>query len=264
MSYVPPSQGGPQPGQTGVGQPTPGTNSQASLQAGHNLGPTDTVLITRARQGGSRDPQGGGTENKQTVATQRAWFYSLRGPDLTHLQDQLEAAGLLKRDASGHPTYGRGIVGDEATAQAYDTLLGRSVATGQTIDESLANATGSMSQYGTQTGPAKQGLVVQLTNPADIKKAVKDAASSDLGRGLTDKEASEFTTLYQALERNYQQQTYTAQGSGLPGGPGGTTVAPPSASAFADEQIQQRYPGEYGAHKIAAVGQEFFDLIRGA
>lgn len=174
------------------------------------------------------------------------------------LQSQLVAAGYLKKGS-----YIPGIF-DEDTEQAYYLTMRSALVSDKTPSEVLmerakARAAAGM---GGEEGAENPPLTIDLTNPADIRKAIKDQALDTLGRKLSDKEAETFVALYQGMEAAKQRQSYSQQ-YGAPGhyGPGGTSVSAPSLGAFTEEEIRKRYPTEAGAHDIANAGAAFFEML---
>lgn len=151
--------------------------------------------------------------------------------DMIALQNGLDAAGLYSGD------YTKGAWGPSDWA-AYERLLAMANAAG--LDEKTAldraiNGAKSKDAKGTK----RQPLVVTLSNPAELKKTLRNVSRDLYGGDLPDEDVQRFVSAYQALEANATTQAY-AMGNES----GGTVVAPPDPSTVAEEQIRVDHPLE--------------------
>jgi hypothetical protein len=141
-----------------------------------------------------------------------------------------------------------GKVGDLDTLQAFRGVLPYAMMTGN-LDQILG-ATAPPGALAGAAGPVKQPLVIELPSREDMDAVLRESAKGLLGRDPTPDQFAAFAADFSSRVANYQRQAYTAGGSGLPGGPGGSVTKPPSGQAAAEEFLRKTAPTEVGAQKM--------------
>ena len=142
-------------------------------------------------------------------------------------QSRLNAAGLLSN------TFVLGSV-DNETRSAYSQVLAIANREGVTDEEALA----MVMQRRTTGGGSVQRY--RLTNPTDIKVAIRAIAQDALGRGLDDGDVNRLVKLFQQEELSAQKK-YQA---------GGVVTDAPSAQQFVQSKIQQDFGEEVSTRKL--------------
>jgi hypothetical protein len=189
-------------------------------------------------------------------------FYQLPEDQVAELQSKLLSGGFYDDSyytASGKtPQFG---VADDDSYAAYRRAITRAARSGKAVPEILDEAIKSGAGEKAQT---RQPLVVQLTSPTDLRKIYQAAAVALTGsRDMDEARVAKFVSDQQAAERQAQEALYTAGGSGLPGGPGGTVTQPPDPTAAAQELIRAEQPTATGGHDIAGTFKLFQQIIAG-
>lgn len=182
--------------------------------------------------------------------------------EIAQLQSQLVDAGLLDPDNVAWGNW------DKYSRNAFRDLLGEAnrgkmrweFALGQRLalaEQGLLGGKGSKRE--------KPPLTVELTNEADIRAGLDQAAPNLLGRKLHDDEVSPFVAQYHDLQRQAAvakyNQTYNTGGGDAYYGGGGTVTDPPSLDGFIDQQMKTKYKDEYSANTIGQNGLYFLKMI---
>jgi hypothetical protein len=92
-------------------------------------------------------------------------------------------------------------------------------------------------------GPARAPLVIQYTDPAELKEGLNQKAQEELGRNLSDKEVKFFVNFFHGKEAGAQRSAYN----------GASSVTPPEVTGEAqsfvldnnDKEVQQRLQATY-------------------
>lgn len=166
------------------------------------------------------------------------WGPAGSSPDvIAEIQQRMVGAGLLKG------SYRIGVW-DAPSRSGYRDLL--EFANGLGVDDGTA-----LKRYGEAQGETKEKrapLVMEVSNPLDIKAALRDTLKEKLGQaGIDDKRLDAMVAAYQGSEKSYQQQQYDLGGED---GAGGTVVRPPDVTTFADQQAKKVDPTAYDAYKV--------------
>ena len=143
-------------------------------------------------------------------------------------QSRMNAAGLLGKSF----TLG---AADDATTSAYREVLGIANREGVTDEEALALIQQRQVKLG--SGSVQR---YRLTNPTDIKVAIRAIAQDALGRGLDDGDVNRLVKLFQQEELSAQKK-YQA---------GGVVTDAPSAQQFVQSKIQQDFGEEVSTRKL--------------
>ncbi len=145
-------------------------------------------------------------------------------------QSRLNTAGLLGNN------FALGVV-DNQTRSAYGEVLAIANREGVTDEEALA----MVMQRRTTGGGSVQRY--RLTNPTDIKVAIRAIAQDALGRGLDDGDVNRLVKLFQQEELSAQKK-YQA---------GGVVTDAPSAQQFIQSKIQQDFGEEVDTRKLSNI-----------
>jgi hypothetical protein len=117
-------------------------------------------------------------------------------------------------------------------------------------------------------GPSGNGnppLTIQQANPDDLRSVFNQTAEGVLGRSLNDDELNRMISSFQASESAAQTSAYNQNYSPTGGyGPGGTTVAAPNPSAFAEQDLKATNPHEAGAMNLLNTMDNFMSILHGA
>lgn len=202
-------------------------------------------------------------------------FGSLRGANLAQIQQALYLGGFY----TGNYTPTLGVLHNQDLDAFRESLKIASQAGGN-LAQFLGEAAKAGQEQGTKTQHNYEQLthVLHTTDPNRVSQTIEAAFSDALGRGPSKEEKARFVASFRARETAYQQQQFSAEdaarqayinrdvsGADYSGAVSQTVGSEaPDLTADATAEARQDYPGEYGAHKIAAVGQEFFNMIRGA
>jgi len=190
-------------------------------------------------------------------------FYRLPEDQVAELQAKLLAGGFY--DDSYYTATGKkpqfGVADDDSYA-AYKRALTRTARSGKALTEVLDEAvTAGGAEKAEQQ---RQPLIVQLTSPTDLRRIYQAAAVALTGsRDMDEDRVAKFIADQQEAERQAQQTMYSAGGSGLPGGPGGTVTEPPSPQAAAEATIRATQPTTVGGHDIAGQFDSFLSILAG-
>lgn len=179
--------------------------------------------------------------------------------DIARLQQALIAAGLLRSNnmvAAG--AWGQsertafkklltfanlnGITWQEAL-QVYSDSAARGMATGQGYGSSMA-------------GPEEPQFQAQVTNPDDLRLALKDASAAlRAGGGFDEATIERLVQVYQAAEVEDQRAAFAQEAFGQ------TVTAPRSAETILRETVKDEDPAGYTARQVADRAQEFFGML---
>lgn len=163
----------------------------------------------------------------------------------------------LKLFSSKNPNITYGIA-DNETTQAFSRVLTAGNARGMSYDEVL-DLWSKKGIADMQPPEATPGRTISVTNTADLVALFKKTASTALGREISDEQAQQYAATFQGQESAYQRAQYANTDAGTTG----TVMAPPSPDVFAENQLKQDQPGEYGATRVANVFDTFQSLLRG-
>lgn len=136
-------------------------------------------------------------------------------------------------------------VWDGTAAGAYAEVLAYANAAGISAQQALARmaATGEFN-----AGEAPPPLVVQRTNPEDLRRVFRATIINELGEGWDQERVNRMVSAYQAAEEQAQREEYQMQVEGR----SGTVTAPPSPEAFAEAEAMRADPTGVGAHDLIA------------
>lgn len=113
-------------------------------------------------------------------------------------------------------------------------------------------------------------LIHHLTNPDDIMASTRTAAKNLFGRNIELPKAvqDQLVAGLQQTERDSQQQAYDLGGevdeNGMLSGPGGSVTDPAAAENYAEQRIQEMYPGRTTDDEFAGAMDRMLNLIRGS
>lgn len=156
-----------------------------------------------------------------------------------------------------------GDQGDEDTLKAWIkaidrterfNLAGKDTSLNEIIDgaKDLKSANEKSS-----TGSKRQPLVVALSDPDNINKAVEGVARKVLGRKLSEAERERFVAFYHNLETSSQKSEYAA------GESGGSFTNSGVTEGSIEAKIRQDFSKEAKRMDATNIGNEFFDLLGG-
>lgn len=175
---------------------------------------------------------------------------------LDGLRDQLYKAGFYDDGfyagkTPRTPQKGLKLQNDPDFTSAFNVAFEYAANTNQTLDEALNTDFGSrrLAEESRRNAQERTPLVVTLTSDDELGSVFRKASLDIIGRYATPAEISQFISAFHGTEASAQQQQYAMQGSGLPGGTGGTVTAPANPSAAAAEQLQQQHPVESGVQR---------------
>lgn len=185
-------------------------------------------------------------------------FYKMDPASLSSLQQRLLAGGFYPGDVEAEDL----ALGthDEDTLKAYERAVTRAAAFHEAdedvtlddvIDKAIAANAGKKKK-----GRERAPLVVELSDPEDVRRGIEAVARKAIGRKLSDTEREKYVGLWHAIQTQTQKAAYSAAETG------GTITQAPSFEAFAAARIAKEYGVEAGAVDIAEQGNEFFDLLR--
>lgn len=184
-------------------------------------------------------------------------LYRMEPADLITLQQRLLAGGFYSGDVEAEDVaFG---THDEDTLKAYERAITRAAAFNEaeadvTLDEVIDKAIGANAGKD-KGGPKKDPLVIQLSDPEDVRRGVEAVARKAIGRKLSDAEREKFVGLWHAVQSQTQRAAYGAAETG------GTVTSAPGFEAFAAARIAKEYGVEAGAHDLAEQGNEFMQLL---
>lgn len=177
------------------------------------------------------------------------------------MQVQMDAAGLYKKGDQI-----RVGVWDETSVEAYTRLLKFANQGGRTVSEALKElgtlspaeraqaGLGKVGQGGAGGGSGANPLVVNLSNPNDLRTLVDRTARSTLGRAISEAEMQRFITAYQDQQRKEEAATHAANETG------GTVVEAPDPGVAATQFVENLDPvAAEAARQVSA-----FKVISGA
>lgn len=169
--------------------------------------------------------------------------------DIAEIQRDLAAAGLI-----GPRTRVRVGIWDETTRNAYKNLLETANVYGVSARDALARLA-SAPAVGGGEGEGRAPLRVRLPHPDEVRQVAMVTARATLGRKLTAEEENAAIAAANAAATRAQTAAYGMAETG------GTSVEAPDLRTIAERVIRERAPVEAGAHDLAEVGGDFFDLL---
>lgn len=176
---------------------------------------------------------------------------------IVELQAQMVDAGLLKANS-----YQRGVW-DQASERAYERLLTTANQAGLDKDQALSNYRQVVAKYGRPEdadGPKKQPFVIQRRDPESLKALLGAVSGRIMGAALSDAEMDTFISTYNSLSDEAQRANYIAEGSGLPGGPGGINQEiDPEAQAA--KFLRESRPEDVVRHDVIERFDQFQSLL---
>ena len=219
----------------------------------HPFGPAGSTMMTQLGTPLHMNDKGGGT----LYTTRDVFTPTLDPQSIPVLQLKLIQTGYLD------PQQVRMGVWDGASQEAYRKVL----TFANTYGAYVGDALNILQQYGAaqqqQSGPkGGQPGPYQVTNPADLKKAYRDAAESLIGKDLPASESEQFAAMYQQQERNAYSQlaqgisTQQAGGTQLMAG-----TQAPSATAAAEDYINTHHLADKIAYGAASRMQDFYGML---
>ena len=173
--------------------------------------------------------------------------------NIARLQRQLAAGGVL----TGKFRIG---VWDEPSRNAYRKVLSYANQRGLTDDaEALAELAQTVEfDPGAVEAAERAPLKVNLSNPADIKKLLKSTAKDVLGYGNLDEGTLDrLVATYQSMERQTQTQDYNMRETG------GTQVAPPDPSTWAEQQVRKVDPVRADSRSVVSAFDQIAQMMNG-
>lgn len=177
--------------------------------------------------------------------------------DIARLQQALIAAGLLDSNkvvAAG--TWGT------AEQTAFRKLLTFANLNDLTWQDALsvytdAAARGAATGSGYGSGSAEPQFQAQVTNPDDLRLALKDASAALRAGGAFDEATiNRLVQVYQAQEVEDQRAAFAAEVNGAE-----VSTAPRSAETLLREAIREEDPSGVGAREFADRAEEFFGAL---
>lgn len=134
---------------------------------------------------------------------------------------------------------------------------GRDLTIWEILDEG-ANIRNESGLGGDASGSGRAPLVVELSNPEDLKYYAQKTAVGTLGRALRPDELERFVSSFHGSQRAAQTQAY-----GQAGGVGGSVVSAPNPTTAAESFARQAAPVEAGAHDYVRVFDAFSKMLGG-
>lgn len=141
------------------------------------------------------------------------------------------------------PKFTPGRIGDKTdpkTIEYFKQALGRinltEGARGKPIDQALAYLAANPVAETPTRAPS-----YRLTNPVDLEQVFNKAAQNTIGRKVSRQQIQSMISAFNQQELQYQQRVSA----------GGTVVAPPEASTFAQKKIEKIAPEEANAQKYS-------------
>lgn len=107
-------------------------------------------------------------------------------------------------------------------------------------------------------GRTRAPLTVQLSNPDDLRRVFRAAATRFLGRAPAPEDEEAFIAEQHGAERSAQEKAYSAAASG------GTVIEPATPAGAAEQRLRISQPTEVIAHEAAStVYSDFLNIIGG-
>lgn len=150
---------------------------------------------------------------------------------IAQLQEYLAQTGLLGPETKFH-------VGlwDDPTRSAYRNLLEHANTRGLTWQQALVELAATPAQSMNElVGRGRQPLVKRLTNPADLRTAIKRTLTQVAGEAPDDM-VERMIAAYQGQEGAAQERNYALQEFG------GTMTDPPSVEGFVEDRARREMP----------------------
>lgn len=184
-------------------------------------------------------------------------FYRWDQDDLDRFQEEAFTAGFYGTNDRSKVRFGDR---DEGTFDIWRTMVDRAanfwaVDQKKTPHDVFAEAVKIPNQF---PGPEPEPLTVVLSNPADIKDAMREAARDAIGKGRVDEDRlDEIVSRYQQMERSAQQASHDAAEDG------GTVTQPPSLGSFVEDEARRLDPTAAGAHDVLDKFSMLEQMLRG-
>lgn len=245
-----------------TGQPMQGPDGQP-LRWGASVPVPPNGPGSRGIEGPGTAPSSGFDYQLPRYFSGDEWLPAQLPPDqLAALQRKMVAAGLLK------PGTAQLGVWDQVSMTAYTRLLEFANASGLDAQTAL-DRWGQATQKNPNQGRAP--LVVQVTNPDDLRQTFRKAVIDTLGEGWDQSKIDQMVNAYQQVETQAQQQQYQMKGTtidpntGYPvdAGQGGTVTAPPSPQAYAEQQARSEAPAQAQEHDSLGFINQFRQMVGG-
>lgn len=250
-------------------------NPQASIDALFSTDPNARVATgnetkTRYTLSGSYNET---TPVTKTVADLVKQFYTIEGPQLRELQNDLFVGGFYGQTDPSSISWGQQ---DNATYSAYLQAVVRAsryYAAGKnlTVDDVLNLA----AQTAGKEGRAKTPAVAQLTDPAGLASTIDDATLKVLGRKATIDEKRAFTAAIHSTQRQTAQQLAGASDLTQGVGPDGQPIHPTASrqsvdivgvdpTARAEMAARAADPTRAGARDLLTSASAMIEMFGGA
>lgn len=236
---------------------------------GASTGPFSTNFQLNARKWFAPLALGQKQKATTTAVDQLNELYHMGASEIVQLQERLLRAGFYGSGATRKDVVTG--VADPMTQQAYAdaiTSAGQYFAAGNDdtdLDTMIDDFATSRDKNGLNINvDSKVQPTIQLDNPDDLMNTLSSVSQQLMGRKVT---AEELGNTF--VEHYHQQQINAANqdwgfSQAQEGGQGGQTeVGLPSAQTAAEAAVRDKYGAEVGAHDIANVGQNFFQLLNG-
>lgn len=175
---------------------------------------------------------------------------------LADLQFRMTKIGLY---GSKKPNITYGIP-DADTINAFSQVLGAANASGYTYQEILS-LWGSQGVQAMQPEAPKPTHTISTTNTADLVAVFKKAARDAIGKEVDDETATRWAHTFQGSEAAYQSSAYAVQDAAAGGNT--TMQSPMDPTTFADQQLKQNNPDEYGATRAINQLDTFRKILSG-
>jgi hypothetical protein len=103
--------------------------------------------------------------------------------------------------------------------------------------------------------PERAPLVARTTDPRTVALVMREAAMNLLGEGLNNETTQGLVQAFNQMEVQRQQAAYDTQLTG------GTVVDIPSTEAFAQAELESKYPEQVKAWRMTEFGQNALQLL---
>lgn len=167
------------------------------------------------------------------------------------LQLSMKDAGLLTK------AYRPGVW-DQVSADAYEQAMGYANRSATNVDDVIKQWT-----QAPKPEDQKQGYVLTLKSPEDIKATLQASAAKVIGRSLSDGELATLVAGYQQLDRTAQEKAAAAAEvakNDTQGTPIEVTDSP-DISSYAADQLRQKYKGEADWVTANSRMNEFYSIL---
>lgn len=175
---------------------------------------------------------------------------------LRDLQFRMVKIGLFS-SKTPNITYG---IPDKDTVNAFSQILGAANAGGYNYNEIL-DLWGAQGVQALQPEAPKPTHTISTTNTADLVAVFKKAARDAIGKEVDDETATRWAHTFQGSEAAYQSSAYAVQDAAAGGNT--TMQSPMDPTTFADQQLKQNNPDEYGATRAINQLDTFRKILSG-